>query len=138
MPAGGLSREAWWKLSAVDVVEALKAKRVTPLELVQSAKERIAQVDGRLNATPTRCFERAEKRARDLTEKGFPPHPEPGYLYGLPVLIKDTLAVENVRFTMGSKLYEDNIADHSEPVVQGERVCRAGQAPSPSPSHLTH
>jgi amidase len=109
--------EVWWKLGAVDVVDALKSGRVSPLELVRTARDRILQVDPALNAVPIRCFEMAEERARELMKSGFPSKPERGYLYGLPVLIKDTLAVKDIRFTMGSLLYEHNIADSDEPVV---------------------
>lgn len=109
--------EVWWKLRAVDVVDALKNGRVSPLELVRTARDRILQVDPALNAVPIRCFDKAEERARELMKTGFPAVPERGYLYGLPVLIKDTLAVKDVRFTMGSLLHEDKVAEFDEPVV---------------------
>ena len=117
LKGGGAQADALWTWRAVDVVEALRKGRVTPLDLVKVAKDRILKVDSTLNAVPIRCFDRAERKARELMETGFPDKPGPGYLYGLPVLIKDTLAVENVRFTMGSLLYENDVATYSEPVV---------------------
>ena len=105
---------AWWRQRAVDVVDALREKRVTPLDLVLSAKRRIEEVEGKINAVPITCFERAERRAREIEHPANPPK---GYLYGLPVLIKDTLAVSGVRFTKGSLVHEHDVADHDDPVV---------------------
>ena len=110
--------EPFWKRRATDVVEALRSGRVTPLELVREARERVLAVDGVLNAVPTQCFARAEARARLLSERGFPRDPERGYLYGLPILVKDTLAVKDVRFTKGSLIWEHNVATRDDPVVE--------------------
>ena len=80
------------------------------MELVAEARSRIESCDGVLNAVPTTCFDRAEERAEALEPR--PP------LYGLPVLIKDTLAVKGVRFTKGSLVHEHDVADHDDPVVR--------------------
>ena len=105
----------WCRHGAVEVVRALREGRVTSLELIREAKRRIEAVDGLVNAIPTTCFARAEERARRLRHPTNPPR---GYLWGLPVVIKDTLAVEGVRFTLGSLLHEHDVAERDDPVVQ--------------------
>ena len=116
--AMSLGAREWWRLGAAEVVEALRAGKVTPSEILRCARKRITEVEsGVLNAVPTTCFERAEEKARDLEKRGYPKDPERGYLYGLPVLIKDTLAVKGVRFTRGSRIYENDVADYDDPVV---------------------
>ena len=45
--------------SAVEVVEGLRRGDVSPLECLDALEVRISEVDGRINALPTLCFERA-------------------------------------------------------------------------------
>src|SRR5438309_6031122 len=54
----GLVRE-----TAVAIVGKLKSGEVTPLDLLDVLEKRIAEVDGKVNALPTLCFDRARKRA---------------------------------------------------------------------------
>ena len=89
----------WHLMSARDVVEALKQGKVTPLELIDVVEARLEETDGLLHTTPITCFERARKAAQNLKH---PKSPKPGYLYGLPILIKDDNAVSGVRYTEGS------------------------------------
>jgi len=60
----GLVRE-----TACAVVAKLKAGEVTPLDLLDVLERRIKEVDGKVNALPILCFERARTRARALMEK---------------------------------------------------------------------
>jgi len=60
------------------------------------------------------CLDRARERASRLVH---PANPPPGYLYGLPILVKDTMAVQGVRFTEGSPLHADDIAAESDALV---------------------
>ncbi len=48
---------------------------------------------------PIVCWERARLKAQQLMDRGPPAQPPPGYLYGLPVAVKDLTAVKGVRFT---------------------------------------
>mmetsp|Transcript_1286 Transcript_1286/g.3697 ORF Transcript_1286/g.3697 Transcript_1286/m.3697 type:complete len:248 (-) Transcript_1286:1227-1970(-) len=107
----------WWKVPAVKVVQALKQGQVTPLQLLDVAEQRISATDKFINACPTLCFDRARHAARQMEMKGHPVDPGPGYLYGLPIVIKDTQAVSGVRFTEGSPIYAERIADWDDPLV---------------------
>ncbi len=100
--------------SAVEVVELLKRNEVTPLELIDLVEKRIDETEYLIHATPITCFERARANARKLK---IPENPPPGYLYGLPVLIKDLNGVEGVRFTHGSLIFKDRIAKRTGPVA---------------------
>ena len=106
----GLVRE-----TACAVVAKLKAGEVTPLDLLDVLEQRIAEVDGKVNALPILCFERARTHAKALMEK---PVSERGLLAGLPVPIKDLFDVEGVRNTQGSPIYKDAISAHSDIVVE--------------------
>jgi amidase len=107
-----------WKLSAVRVVNLLKRRKVSPLELIDAAEARIAATNPKINAFVTLCFERARNHARRLMRKrrsgSLPPH----HLHGLPIGVKDGTDVAGVRCTSGSRIYADRIAATSDIVVE--------------------
>jgi amidase len=106
----GLVRE-----SACAVVTKLRAGEVTPLDLLDVLEQRIGEVDGKVNALPTLCFDRARRRARALMKK---PTSERGLLAGLPIPIKDLIHVEGVLNTQGSPIYKDAISTFSDIIVE--------------------
>ncbi|WP_216073767.1 amidase, partial [Acinetobacter baumannii] len=57
------------KETACAVVDKLKAGDVTPLDLLDVLERRIAEVDGKVNALPTLCFDRARAHAKALMQK---------------------------------------------------------------------
>ncbi len=105
-------------LSAVEAVSLLGRGEVTPLELVEASATRIEQVDGALNAIPTRCFERARDHARRVARRKPPRRPRAGWLGGLPLAIKDLNDVAGVRCTFGSPIYADNVSQRSDLLVE--------------------
>ena len=46
----------WHLMSAVEVVEALKSGRVTPLELIDVVETRLKETDYLLHTTPITCY----------------------------------------------------------------------------------
>jgi amidase len=105
-----------WRLTARAAVDLLRRREVSPLELIAAAEARIAAVDPAVNALPIRCFDRARAHARRLMEGGAAR--DGTYLHGLPIVVKDLTAVEGVRFTEGSHVFADRIADHSDIAVE--------------------
>src|ERR1700724_1493466 len=101
--------------TACAIVEKLHAGEVSPLDLLDVLEARIAEVDGKINALPTLCFDRARAHATDLMQK---PKGERGLLAGLPVPIKDLTAVAGVLTTQGSPIYRDNVPDRSDVLVE--------------------
>jgi amidase len=106
----GLVRE-----TACAVVGKLNSGEVSPLDLLDVLEQRIAEVDGKVNALPTLCFDRARRYAKALMEK---PRGERGLLAGLPVPIKDLFHVQGVKNTQGSPIFKDHISAHSDIVVE--------------------
>ncbi|MGY4320042.1 amidase [Bradyrhizobium sp. JR3.5] len=103
------------KETACAVVAKLKAGDVTPLDLLDVLEKRIAEVDGKVNALPTLCFDRARSQAKALMQK---PASERGLLAGLPVPIKDLTAVSGVLTTLGSPIFKDNVPTKSDILVE--------------------
>ena len=97
------------------IVDKLKRDDVTPLDLLDALEKRIAEVDGKVNALPILCFDRARDHAKALMKKS---PAERGLLAGLPVPIKDLTDVAGVKTTQGSPIYKDKIAERSDILVE--------------------
>ena len=90
---------------------------VAPSELLDALESRITQVDHKVNALPTLCFDRARDFAARHDYSETP-------LKGLPIAIKDLLPVAGVRTTWGSMLHENHVPEESDLLV--ERLEAAG------------
>jgi amidase len=101
--------------TACAVIDKLNAGEVTPLDLLDVLEQRIAEVDRKVNALPTLCFDRARDRAKALMKK---PIGDRGLLAGMPIPIKDLTNVEGVLTTQGSPIYKDNVPARSDIVVE--------------------
>jgi amidase len=101
--------------TACAVVDKLRAGEVTPLDLLDVLEKRISEVDGKVNALPILCFDRARKHADALMRK---PVGERGLLAGLPVPIKDLTDVAGVLNTQGSPIFRDNVPARSDILVE--------------------
>src|SRR3954465_6115336 len=100
---------------AVSIVGRLKSGEGTPHDLLEALEQRIAAVDGAVNALPTLCFDRARQHAARLMRK---PVAERGQLAGMPVPIKDLIDVAGVRSTKGSPIFRDNVPKKSDLMVE--------------------
>jgi amidase len=109
------SDQALVRASACAIIDKLRSGDVTPLDLLEVLEARIAEVDGKVNALPTLCFDRARTHAKALMQK---PAGERGLLAGLPIPIKDLFNVEGVRNTQGSPIFKDTISARSDLVVE--------------------
>ena len=102
-------------MSAREAVSRLKSGEVTPLELIDAAEERIAVVDPAVNALPTLCMDMARAAAKSMT---VPDDPGPGWLGGLPIVVKDVTDVKGVRTTHGSPIFAENISERDDISVE--------------------
>lgn len=101
--------------TACTVVDRLRSGDVSPLELLDVVEKRVREVDGKVNALPTLCFDRARDNAKALMQK---PAGARGLLAGLPVPIKDLTDVAGVLNTQGSPIFRDNIPATSDLMVE--------------------
>ena len=105
------------KLPAYAIRDLLRKREINPVELLDVLEKRIEQVNPQVNAVPTRCFDRARDHAQKNDFSNLP-------LAGLPVAIKDLMAVEGVKTTFGSMAFEHHVPDASDLLVQ--RIENAG------------
>ncbi len=100
--------------TATETIHQLQKGVITPLDCLDALERRIADVNPRVNALVTLCFDRARNNAKALMKN---PVGERGLLAGLPVPIKDLVDVAGVRSTQGSRIFADRIAEKSDILV---------------------
>jgi len=105
-------------MTACDVVQRLKRREVSPLELVEVSRVRIEQTDKYINALPTLCMDRARKKAKHIQAEKHVNGDNPLFLGGLPVAVKDLNDVAGVRTTYGSAAFANHVPSHSDYTVQ--------------------
>ena len=109
------SNQALIRSTACAIVDRLNSGEVTPLDLLDVLERRIAEVDGKVNALPILCFDRARKQAQILMQK---PSGSRGLLAGMPIPIKDLTSVAGVRTTQGSPIFKDTVPQISDILVE--------------------
>ena len=109
--------------SIAEAAADIRSGLTTPTELLAEALERIDQLDGDIKAFVTVMRDEAQadaEKAEQEQRTGLFRSP----LHGIPVGIKDLVAVNGVRLTAGSRVLADNIATEDATVV--EQLRRAG------------
>jgi amidase len=103
---------------AGELVRLYRARKTSPLEVMQAVLARIDAVNPAVNAYVTVARESALAEARRATQvlgrRGTPLPP----LHGVPVSIKDLTATKGIRTTWGSRVYQDHVPDKDDLVVQ--------------------
>lgn len=109
--------------SIQQAADDMRSGLTSPTELVEECLERIEQLDGEIKAFVTvmrdeayRDAEQAEREQRTGLNRGP--------LHGIPIGVKDIVAVKGVRLTASSRVLADNIASEDAAVV--EQLRRAG------------
>ena len=110
-------------LTASDLVQKIKAREISAVEVLQAHLEQIERVNPHVNAIVTLLPDRAEQAARAIDEQ-LDRGEDPGPLCGLPVAHKDLVVTKGIRTTFGSPIYQDFIPDTDALIV--ERLRNAG------------
>lgn len=110
-----MSQELCW-MSAAELAAAIRARRVSPVEVLDAVLAQIERVNPRVNAIVTLTADLARQQAREaeaavMRGDVLPP------LHGVPVSIKDLHLTAGIRTTLGSKLYEHFVPDRDQPIV---------------------
>jgi len=116
-----ISLDNLWKNSATEVISLLKNKTVSPEEILTVNLNRIEETHNNINAIVTVCEDRAKKQIKNLNKDM---QDRPGYLHGLPIVVKDLTDVKDVRTTYGSQIFKNNIPNSSDFIV--ERIEKMG------------
>jgi aspartyl-tRNA(Asn)/glutamyl-tRNA(Gln) amidotransferase subunit A len=103
-------------LTIPEAARLLRARKVSSLELTNSALARIERLNPSLNAfiTVTAALARQQARAADREIRAGKHR---GPLHGIPITIKDNYSTRGVRSTAGSKILRDFVPDEDAAVV---------------------
>jgi amidase len=105
-------------LPATELGRLYRARKVSPLEVMQAVLARIDAVNPAVNAYVTVARDSALAEARRATRSlgrkatSLPP------LHGVPVSIKDLYATKGIRTTWASLIYKDHIPSEDDLLVQ--------------------
>lgn len=119
----GLDDSGPWPSTIAELAPLVRAGSVSPVELTERALARIEEDDGRANAFQQVLAGEARataRRAREEVARGR----WRGPLHGIPVAVKDLLAMEDTVTTSGSKIFAEHVTGHDAAVV--ERLRAAG------------
>jgi amidase len=105
-------------LTALEQAAAVRARQVSPVDLVEHALARVAARDRELGAFVTVTADAALARAKEAEERvgrSDPARLPP--LFGVPTAVKDLTLTAGVRTTLGSALYERFVPPVDDHVV---------------------
>jgi aspartyl-tRNA(Asn)/glutamyl-tRNA(Gln) amidotransferase subunit A len=113
-------------ISAKELATAIRARKLSPVELVRAVYERLHKINDRINAFCTLTEEQAVSAARKAEAAVMRGDPL-GVLHGVPVSIKDLLLTRGVRTMFGSHTRESYVPEEDAPAVA--KVREAGGIP---------
>ncbi len=112
---------AW--LSLTEAAELVKARQVSPTELVTACLERITTYNPKLNAFITVTADAALARAKAL-EADQRAGTVRGPLHGVPIALKDNIDTAGIRTTAASAVFDDRVPGEDAEVAR--RLTAAG------------
>ena len=111
-------------LTATEAIARFKARKLSPVELLQALIARCEAINPKVNAITYDFFDRALDQARKAEQRYMKTDGRLRALEGVPVAIKDFHPVKGEITTFGSKIFENFRPDYTAPTV--ERLLRAG------------
>ncbi len=110
-------------MTIAELAPRIRARRLSPVDLVREYLDRIARLNPQLKAYLTVTADHALAQAR-TAEAEIARGRYRGPLHGIPYAVKDLIATKGIRTTNGSRVTENWIPDADAAVV--ERLTRAG------------
>jgi aspartyl-tRNA(Asn)/glutamyl-tRNA(Gln) amidotransferase subunit A len=95
----------------------IRARKVSPVEVVNAVLARIDKINPALNAYVTLADEQARREARAAERALTRRSATLGPLHGVPFAVKDLVVTRGVRTTFGTPLYRDNVPTEDAPIV---------------------
>ncbi|MHB9090746.1 MAG: amidase family protein, partial [Chloroflexota bacterium] len=103
-------------LTLAQQAQLLRARVISPVELLRSTLRQVERVDPSVNAYITLLAEDAMREA-EAAERDIADGLYLGPLHGVPVALKDLFFTAGIRTTAGSKILRDFVPDEDATVV---------------------
>lgn len=100
-----------------DLARGIRTREYSPVEVIDDFLERIEEREAETNGFITIMSDRARKAAQEA-ERDLASGKEIGPLHGVPVAVKDSIAVAHTPLTFGTKLLDANIPDEDAEIVR--------------------
>lgn len=111
------------KATIISLASRIKARQLSPSELVESILDRIERVDGTIRSYITVTEQSALKEAKKA-EKEIRDGKYRGPLHGIPLSVKDNMNTKGIKTTSGSRIFADYVPNTDATVVS--RLRNAG------------
>jgi Asp-tRNA(Asn)/Glu-tRNA(Gln) amidotransferase A subunit family amidase len=115
--------QALWAMSATELAAAIRAKEISPVEVIDAVLTQIDRLNPAINAFVTVTDDIAREQA-SAAEAAVMRGEELGLIHGVPYSIKDMTPTKGIRTTSGSKLFEHYVPTQDAILV--ERLRGAG------------
>lgn len=109
---------------ATTLIQLIRTKQLSPVEVVEAVLARIATVDRHVNAYTTVAADQARAAAR-LAEQQVMRSEPLGLLHGAPISFKDLTPTAGIRTTFGSKIFEHNVPTEDALIVTRAKAAGA-------------
>ena len=120
-PAAPASDEICY-MRAVDMVEAIRTKKLSSREVMQAHLQQIGRVNGKVNAMVTLVAEESLMAQAAAADEALAQGKWLGPLHGMPIAVKDLHETSGIRTTFGSPLHKSNVPDFDCRLVQREKA----------------
>ncbi len=111
-------------LTATEAQKLFRARKLSPVELMQAVIARAESVDGKLKAFTFKYYDEAMDNARKAEAKFMKSGARLGVLEGLPIAVKDESYIKGKPTSFGSLTTKDFVATTTSP--NNERILKAG------------
>jgi aspartyl-tRNA(Asn)/glutamyl-tRNA(Gln) amidotransferase subunit A len=112
------------RLTISELAPKIKSKEISPVELTDAALAQADRLQPALNSFITLLHEQARQQAKEQ-EAALLRGDYHGPLHGIPIGIKDNIAIAGIRATVGSKILSDHVPEADAYVVS---QCKAAGA----------
>lgn len=112
------------RLTISELAPKIKSKEISPVELTEAALAQADRLQPALNSFITLLHEQARQQAKEQ-EAALLRGDYHGPLHGIPIGIKDNIAIAGIRATVGSKVLSDHVPEADAYVVS---QCKAAGA----------
>ncbi|MBO5493352.1 MAG: Asp-tRNA(Asn)/Glu-tRNA(Gln) amidotransferase subunit GatA, partial [Pyramidobacter sp.] len=105
------------EMNAIELSQAIHAKKVSCREVMSAYLDHISAVNPRVNAIVTlvdadRLLKQADERDAELAAGN-----DRGWMHGFPQAVKDLMPTQGIRTTMGSLIFKDFVPDADGAIV---------------------
>ncbi|MGT2486899.1 amidase [Methylobacterium oryzae CBMB20] len=112
-------------MGAVDLAAAIRGRIVSCAEVMRAYLERIHRINPRVNALVGLADDAALLREAEAADAALARGDDVGPLHGFPLAVKDLDPVRGLRFTQGSPIFADRVADTDSIMVTRLRAAGA-------------